>query len=73
LRGCRKVTDGVEDFLCPTEGRPLSFEDCRELSNWNSSEMDVRVTVLASVDALANGREAPSGFDLPLTPESAEK
>jgi hypothetical protein len=69
------VTDVLEDdFLCPSEVRPLSLEDCRGLSSWNSSEMDVRVVVvLAPVDAGTNARDTPSDFELPLAPGLVEK
>ena len=74
LRGDRKVTEADEDFLCPSKLRPLSLEDCRGLSSWNSSEMEVRVVVvLAPVDAGTNPRDAPSGLELPLAPDLAEK
>lgn len=73
FRGCWKVTDAVEDFLCPTEGRLLSFEDCRELSRWPSSEMEARVIVLASVDTDTNGRDNPLRPKSPLVRDSGEK
>jgi hypothetical protein len=73
FRGCWKVTDAVEDFLCPKEGRLLSLEDCRELSTWHSSEMDARVAVLASVDADTNGRDNPLRLRSPLARDSAAK
>lgn len=64
------MTEAVEDFLRPSKGRPPSFDECRELSGWNSSEMEVRVVVvLAPVDAATNAGRAPLDFELPLTPE----
>ena len=67
------MTELLKDFLCPSE-RPLPLEDCRELSSWNSSEMEVRVVVvLAPVDAGTNARDTPSGFEVPLAPDLLEK
>lgn len=71
LRGGRKVTEAVEEFLCPSGGRPLSLEDWRELSSsGHSSEMDVRVVVL---DAVANGGDSASSLRSPLAADLAEK
>ncbi|KAH6849875.1 hypothetical protein B0I37DRAFT_99490 [Chaetomium sp. MPI-CAGE-AT-0009] len=73
FRGGWNVTDVVEDVLCPTDGRLLSSEDCRELSRWHSSEMDARVAVLASVDTDTNGRDNPLRLGSPLARDSSEK
>lgn len=74
LRGGWKETDADDEFLCLSEGRPPSFEDCRELSTWkSSSEMDVRVVVLGAAEAAANCGDAPLSFGLPLAPEFGGK
>jgi hypothetical protein len=65
LSGGRKVTDTAEDFRCPEEEKPLSFDECRELSLWNSSEIDVKVVVL---DTVASGGDAPLSLRPPLRP-----
>lgn len=72
FRGGRKVTEAVEDFLWIAEGRSLSFESCREPRR-PSSEMDVKVVVLTSVDTGANVMVFPSSFWSPSTPDSVEK
>jgi len=76
LRGGRKVTEALEDFLCPTEARPLSLEDWRELSSWNSSDIEVRVVAVLAppIEGATNGRlDAPFGFESPSAPDLAEK